>query len=565
MSLKPRFISKVAAVAEFGARNRSPKICGNGKSFLAAIGCAVALGTSAQPAAPVAVSLGAYAQSLQSPARIAVDTSGRAYVMDPQAGQVVVFDAFGRPTATYVGFARPLGIAVDTQGRIYLAEEGAGSVSVFDAQWSLLYKLGQGAGEFQLPNHIALDAASAGSAVYVSDSKANMVKAYSGATLDHTIGSSGSGNGQFDFPSGVFASASNEVFVVDQGNDRIQVFNLAGSFLRAFRLGNSLPSGRSQAAFLDAAGRLFVADSFQGVVKVFDGTSGALLANVGHFGQLPGQLDSPAGLALDGQNRLFVTSANTHRVELYGVDSFIHLSIEPATATIAAGTNLTLRALTGGAGSFAYQWLKDGSMIAGATNGTLTMLGVNLSHAGNYSVVVSGPAGTFTSSAAAVAVVAPPRVFSDPASITVLRGSSAVFTVGAEGTALNYQWRFNGSSLPDATNDTLALANVEPFQAGLYSVRISNAVGSVVSASASLTVTVPPAIMELAHSNMDTNQLFHLTVNADPGFAYSLDGSTNLFDWEPLLNFTNDLGLIEFIDADSTNYWNRFYRLRWLP
>ena len=565
MSPKPTFISRVATLRRSGTRKHSLAIGGSGTSFLAAICCAVALGASAQPAPPVAVSLGAYAQALQSPARIAVDTAGRAYVTDPQAGQVVVFDAFGRPIATHSGFARPLGIAVDVQGKIYLAEEGTGSVSVFSEQWNLLYKLGQGNGEFQLPNHIALDAGSAGNTVYVSDSKANTVRVYIGATLDHTIGSGGTSFGKFDFPSGVCASANNEVFVVDQGNDRVQVFGAAGNWVRAFYLGSTKVSGRSQAAFLDAAGRIFVADSFQGIVKVFNRTSGVLLTNVAAFGKLPGQLDSPAGLAIDNLNRMFVTSANTHRVELFGLDSFIHLSIEPAAVTIAAGTNLTLRALTGGAGSFTYQWLKDGSWLAGATNGTLTIPSVTLSHAGSYSVVVSGPAGTFTSSAASVVVVAPPKILSEPASVTVLRGSNGVFTVSAEGTALNYQWLFNGAGLAAATNDTLVLANVEPFQAGFYSVRISNALGSIGSASASLTVTVPPAIMDIASSGMDTNRLFHLTVNADLGFAYALDTSTNLFNWEPLLNFTNDVGLIEFIDADTTNYTNRFYRLRWIP
>ena len=526
---------------------------------------AVALAAPAQPLAPVATSLGAYVQSLQSPARIAVDTAGCAYVTDPQAGQVVVFDAFGQPTATHLGLARPLGIAVDTLGRIYLAEEQTGSVSVFESHWGLLYKLGLGNGEFQLPSHIALDAASAGNAVYVSDSKANLIKVYVGATLDHSFGSPGSGRGQFDFPSGVCVSPNGEVFVVDQGNDRIQIFSLAGNFLRAFLLGSSAPSGRSQAALLDLAERLYVADSFQGIVKVFDRNSGALLSNVGRFGELPGELDSPAGLALDSLNRLFVTSANTHRVELYGLDTFTHLTVEPAAVTVPAGPSLTFRALTGGSSSFTCQWLKDGSVIAGATNGTFTILAISPSHTGNYSVIVSGPAGTFTSSAASVAVMAPPRILTEPASVTVLRGSGVVFAVGTEGSALKCQWMFNGLNIADATNDTLVLASVEPFQAGLYAARISNTLGSVLSASARLAVTVPPDVMELTTSGMDTNHLFHLTINADVGFTYSLDASTNLFEWEPLLNFTNDFGLIEFIDADSTNYWNRFYRLRWFP
>jgi hypothetical protein len=71
--------------------------------------------------------------------------------------------------------------------------------------------------------------------------------------------------------------------------------------------------------------------------------------------------------------------------------------------------------------------------------------------------------------------------------------------------------------------------------------------------------------MEIVSSGMDTNRLFNLTLNADPGFAYALDTSTNLSEWQLLTNFVSDLGLVEFVDTDSTNFWNRFYRLRWVP
>jgi len=520
---------------------------------------------SAQPAAPIATPLGAYAQSLQSPARVAVDLAGSVYVTDPTAGQVSVFDAFGRLVTTHAGLARPLGIAVDAQAKIYLAEEQLGRVSVFDSQWDLLYRLGQGDGEFQLPNHIALDPASAGSAVYVSDSQANLIKVYVGPTLTRWFGAAGSGDGQFDFPSGVCVSTNGEVFVVDQGNDRIQVFGLIGNFLRAFNLGNSAPSGRSQAAFFDPVGRLYVADSFQGLVKVFDPASGNPLSTIGSFGQLPGELASPAGLALDGINRLFVTSANSHRVELYGLDTFVHLTTQPAARTIAAGTNLVFTASTGGGGLFSYQWQKNGIGISGATNETLALIGVTTETAGNYSVIVTGTSGTFTSSIAPVAVMMPPIIVSSPENRTVWRGSDVVLATSTAGSALSYQWWFNGFNLAGATDVTLNLADVQAAQAGLYTLQASNAVGVAVSAAAQLNVIVSPAVMEIVASAMDTNQLFHLTLNVDPGFGYWLDASTNLFEWQPLLNFTQDTGLIELVDTDATNYLNRFYRLRWVP
>ena len=536
------------------------------KRIYFALACiAVAGRVPAQPVAPAVTSLGAYTQLLQAPARVAADPAGYVYVTDPKAGQVVVFDAFGRVVTTQNGFAQPLGIAVDPQGKIYLAEEQTGSVSVFDAQWHLLYKLGHGNEEFQLPNHIALDPTSGGDTVYVSDSTANRIKVYAGATLTHWFGGAGSGNGQFDFPSGVCVSSNGEVFVVDQNNDRIQVFDRAGSFLRSFGLGSTTPSGRSQAVIADSAGRLYVADTFQGIVKVLDAASGALLSSAGSFGQLPGQLDSPAGLALDALNRLFATSANTHRLELYGLDAFVHLTTQPASQTIPAGANLVFTAVTSGTGSFAFQWRMNGAGIPGATNETFTIVGAATTNTGDYSVVITGSSGAITSSVAPVAVMGQPKIISGPESLAVLRGSSVELVVSAAGSALSYQWLLNGLHVDGATNWTLALPDVQSFQAGLYSVQVSNTVGAVVSVAARLTVIVPPSVMEIVSSAVDTNQMFHLTVNADPGFSYWLDASTDLFEWQPLANFTDDIGLIEFIDADSTNYWNRFYRLRWLP
>jgi hypothetical protein len=56
---------------------------------------------------------------------------------------------------------------------------------------------------------------------------------------------------------------------------------------------------------------------------------------------------------------------------------------------------------------------------------------------------------------------------------------------------LTYQWRFNLTNLPAATNATLRLTNVEPSTSGAYSVLVSNSFSSVVSSSALVTVIAP--------------------------------------------------------------------------
>ncbi len=525
----------------------------------------IALSAVGQSAAPVATWLGGYSKSLQAPARVAIDAQARAYVTEPSAGEVVVFDAFGRKVDGRGGFAGPLGIAIDQQGSIYLAEEASGSVTVFDADWNPRYKLGVGDGEFLMPNHIAIDPDVDGGRVYVSDSRANLVKVYVGGVLTNQFSGSGQGGGEFSFPAGLGVRTNGEVFVVDQNNDRCQVFDRAGAFSRSFKLGATATSGRAQAAFFDKAGRFYVADTFQGLVKVFDAATGASLSTVGSFGSLPGQLASPGGLALDVANRLFVASANTRRVELFGLDSFFHLHVEPSDGVIPAGGDLTLSVVSGGAGDFACQWWKGGLPISGATNMVLAIPGTKVGDGGLYSVVVASSWGTFTSSITRVVVMDAPRIVSPPESQTVLRGANVVMAVVADGTSPSYQWRKNGNNISGAINRVLELADVQGIQSGSYTVVVSNDAGSVVSDAANLSVVIPPSVMEIVSSIMATNQVFHLTLNLDPGYAYALDASSDLQQWESIRDFAQDAGLLEFVDFEATNHAIRFYRLRWVP
>jgi len=76
-----------------------------------------------------------------------------------------------------------------------------------------------------------------------------------------------------------------------------------------------------------------------------------------------------------------------------------------------------------------------------------------------------------------------------PQSQSVVVGNPVTFTVTATGTApLTYQWLFNGVPIPGATSATLNFPNVQSTNAGDYSVRIANSVGTSTSLPATLTV-----------------------------------------------------------------------------
>jgi hypothetical protein len=87
-----------------------------------------------------------------------------------------------------------------------------------------------------------------------------------------------------------------------------------------------------------------------------------------------------------------------------------------------------------------------------------------------------------------------PWITRQPQSQIVNAEDSATFNVDAHGTApLNYQWLFNGQPIHAATNDAYSVAQVQSVHVGTYSVVVSNAYGSVLSAPAILGINTSTA------------------------------------------------------------------------
>ena len=88
-----------------------------------------------------------------------------------------------------------------------------------------------------------------------------------------------------------------------------------------------------------------------------------------------------------------------------------------------------------------------------------------------------------------------PVITSQPQSLTVNPGSNVTFTVTTTGNpAPAYQWLFNAARIAGATDTNYTRPNARAADAGSYSVIVTNQAGSVTSAIAVLTVTVPPTI-----------------------------------------------------------------------
>ena len=116
----------------------------------------------------------------------------------------------------------------------------------------------------------------------------------------------------------------------------------------------------------------------------------------------------------------------------------------------------------------------------------------------------------------------PADITSQPQSRTNNVGENASFTVAANGPGtLHYQWYFNETNvIANATNTTLVVSNVQPTDAGDYSVVVNN--GSLsFSSNATLTVNQVPvanaeAFNRLANSDLTIPIASVLTNDTDP-------------------------------------------------
>jgi hypothetical protein len=95
-----------------------------------------------------------------------------------------------------------------------------------------------------------------------------------------------------------------------------------------------------------------------------------------------------------------------------------------------------------------------------------------------------------------VVIGAAPSITSQPSNRTVSEGQSALFSVTASGAApLSYQWRRNGTPIAGATLSSYSLSSPSAADSGaVFTVAVSNALGTLVSSPATLTVITLPSV-----------------------------------------------------------------------
>ena len=247
-----------------------------------------------------------------------------------------------------VGFSNPYDIAFSSDDRAFVINrhdapinfkpENASAIRVgilnYEEEYlgEFGYGFGDGEGQFKLPVAMCFDSKDR---LYVTDELNNRITVFnsSGKYL-FSWGIYGSGIGEIDGPAGITIDNHDNVYIADQNNHRVQKFTSDGQFITSwggFGCGNgelNMPWG----ICADSKGDIYVADWRNNRVQQF--------TNNGDFKSCYGDnlknginLNRPSSVAVDDSGILYIADWGNHKVKILNRDGDL-ISVLDGEATL---------------------------------------------------------------------------------------------------------------------------------------------------------------------------------------------------------------------------------------
>jgi DNA-binding beta-propeller fold protein YncE len=221
--------------------------------------------------------------ALELPARATIGPDGNVWVTDRRLPGIFVFDpdngSFVReftPASDIVNEWGPLALAFNEKGDLYVADVG------------------------QSDDH----------RIVAFDSAGNEIARW-GETAQTT--NPQQSPGKFFYPNGIAFDKDGNVYVSDMSNHRVQVFGPTGEFKAVIP-----SSGSPLGMVMDAENRLYVVDPFAHTVDIYSTEDGTRMTGFGQPGYGLGQFRFPNDVALDENNRIYVSDRENYQVQVWG-------------------------------------------------------------------------------------------------------------------------------------------------------------------------------------------------------------------------------------------------------
>ncbi len=215
---------------------------------------------------------------------------------------------------------RTYGVGVDSKGMIYAADQGVAAVFIFDPEKKDHVELiGNGRqANFAMIAGLALDD---DDRLFVADAKLHHVLVFNPKHQQEAA----FGGDVLVRPAGVAIDRENRfLYVADTGNDVVDVFD-ADSYKLLRQIGKpskkhdqtdpgtfSLPEGVA----VDRDGNVYVTDTFNDRIEIFD-ADGEFISTFGKNGDGPADFERPKGIAVDCDGHIWVVDAAQNMVKVF--------------------------------------------------------------------------------------------------------------------------------------------------------------------------------------------------------------------------------------------------------
>jgi DNA-binding beta-propeller fold protein YncE len=229
---------------------------------------------------------------------VATDSRGQVFVFQrgKKADPIVVFDPKGTYLRSWGGgmFGNPHGLRIDGQDHVWVTDNGDHQVMEFSNSGELLLTLGikgkAGTDDhsFNRPTDIAF---APNGDFYVSDGYGNsrVVKFSASGKYLLAWGRPGTGPGEFHIPHSVAVDSHGIVYVSDRENNRIQIFDPNGKFLRQWT-----HLGATQNIFITPRDEMWIVTHRDNIENItYDTLAGRIMLVQLSTGKILGAMESP--------------------------------------------------------------------------------------------------------------------------------------------------------------------------------------------------------------------------------------------------------------------------------